>query len=353
MPLVTNISTGRIVFGENEFVFDPSPDPSYQQNIPDDRWVALYNEFMAMIDAGQITAIGWYGTSGTSGTSGTGVTSGTSGTDGTSGTSGVGTSGTSGTDGTSGTSGTDGTSGSSGTSGTDGTSGTSGTSGIDGTSGSSGTSGINGTSGSSGTSGINGTSGTSGTNGTSGSSGTSGTSGSATDGLDDVYLPAGAFNYPSTAPALVGSLEFTTNKENFDYAAFIDTSDTNIDFSFKFPDTWDRSTIKAKFYWMVTSAPSSGATVQFGIKAVARGDNKDLDLSWGTEQVIQDTYQAANKLHITGATPAITIGGSPALFDLVSFKVRRDTANDDAAVTVLLLGIAIQFNNNIAPSSWT
>lgn len=79
MPLVTNISAGRVVVGENEFVFDSFPDPSYEQNIPDDRWVALYKEFMALIDAGQITALGWYGTSGTSGTSGIDGTSGTSG----------------------------------------------------------------------------------------------------------------------------------------------------------------------------------------------------------------------------------------------------------------------------------
>jgi hypothetical protein len=156
---------------------------------------------------------------------------------------------------------------------------------------------------------------------------------------------------PTTTPATIGTLEAATNKENLDYLAFIDTADRVAGFSMKMPDAWDRGNLRIRFYWMVTAAPTSGTTVQFGIKAVARGDNEAIDLAWGSEAVVSDTYQTANYLHITDAT-TLTCGGSPALLDIITFSVRRDTANDDAAATALLLGIGIQFYNTNNPTIW-
>ena len=150
-------------------------------------------------------------------------------------------------------------------------------------------------------------------------------------------------------------MEMATNKENVDYAAFIDTADRIINFSVKLPDSWDRGNIHFKFYWTVSAAPTSGTTVMWGVKVCARGDNEAIDLAYGAETTQSDTYQTANYLHISDACRilAANIGGATlSIGDLLTFSVRRVTASDDAAASALLLGVALQFNNSGNPGTW-
>lgn len=77
---------------------------------------------------------------------------------------------------------------------------------------------------------------------------------------------------------------------------------------------------------------------------MARGDNGNLDIGWGTEAVVSDNCLMINKLHITLATMLTigTIGGSPALGNLISLKIRRDTSVvDNANVIAYLFGVAV------------
>ena len=121
------------------------------------------------------------------------------------------------------------------------------------------------------------------------------------------------------------------------------------------PENWDRSTVKAKFYWSSATGSSAGDTCEWAIKATALANDDAIDASWGTEQVISDTVLAGTNgdLHITSATPAITVGGSPALGEMVTFEVNRNTAGtDNMAEDAWLFGVLIQIKMTNTVAAW-
>ena len=299
------------------------------------------------------------GTSGTNGSSGTSGVDGTSGTDGSSGTSGInGTSGTSGTNGSSGTSGVDGTSGtdgSSGTSGANGTSGSSGTSGVDGTSGtdgSSGTSGTSGATGASGTSGTSGANGTSGQNGTSGVAGTSGTAGAGTAGTSGasptgqiILTAAGGWSSITSGCTAPIQAETATNDVNYYYLGFLDSNSTlYAEWGFALPSDYNGGTITAVFYWTANSTSTN--SVLWGCQGRAYGNDITLDQAYGTAQEVTDANTAtANQIHISNATAAITLAGSPAASQYCQIRVYRNSASgsDTLAAQANLLAVRLTY----------
>jgi len=180
-------------------------------------------------------------------------------------------------------------------------------------------------------------------------------------GYDVMDIPAGAMIINATAGATISRFEFPTNKENVDYINFTKGSPTEtfVDFNVVMPETWDRSTIKVKFYWLCHTAPSSGTNVQWKIKAVSVADAGLIDAAYGTAQTVQDTYAAVDTLYISSATPALTVGGTIGVDNKINFKISRDAANANDNITgtspagdVWLLGILIQYNNDQTPSGW-
>jgi hypothetical protein len=67
---------------------------------------------------------------------------------------------------------------------------------------------------------------------------------------------------------------------------------------------------------------------------------------------IGDVLLADNdNLHITDATAEMTI--SSVLGDLIQFEIYRNTSGADTmAEDALLLGVAIQFNDNVPVNEW-
>ena len=58
-------------------------------------------------------------------------------------------------------------------------------------------------------------------------------------------------------------------------------------------------------------------------------------------------------LHISGATPSITIGGTPALGDLVHFKISRNVSGtDDMTEDAWLFGVLIQYKKSNDVTAW-
>ena len=105
----------------------------------------------------------------------------------------------------------------------------------------------------------------------------------------------------------------------------------------------------------MTPNTTAGDTVSWGLKAVAVSDNDALDVAYGTEQVVSDTLLADNggDLQVSGATPAITVGGTPALGDLVFFKAFRDTSGtDDMTEDAWLFGVLIQYKVTNTVAAW-
>jgi len=171
-----------------------------------------------------------------------------------------------------------------------------------------------------------------------------------------IWVDAGAMVSTTTAGAAAATNEYATNDVNWDYLAF-DTGGTEEQAQFKIvmPETWDLGTIKAKFYWSSASGSSAGDTVEWGLKGTSLSDDQAIDYAWGTEQVISDTVLAGTNgdIHVTAATPAITIGNTPALNDLCAFEVHRNTdGTDDMAEDAWLFGVLLQIGTTSTVSAW-
>ena len=111
------------------------------------------------------------------------------------------------------------------------------------------------------------------------------------------------------------------------------------------PDNWNAGTLVAKFYW--TAASGSGGVV-WGIKARCHRDDDAMDAAYGTEVETADTLLAANDMHITPASSAVTVGGTPAAGAFVQIKVTRKTAHasDTLGVDARLIAVKIEYTTN-------
>lgn len=160
-------------------------------------------------------------------------------------------------------------------------------------------------------------------------------------------MPAAGMVPNATNGPASGTTEKATNDVNFDYLAFDATTSELACFSTVPPEDWDRSTIKAKFYWTSATGSTTGDTVEWGLKAKFARNDDAIDAAWGTGQVISDALTADNgaDLQISGATPAITIGGTGAAGCMVDFCVYRNVSGtDDMTEDAWLRSVVIEYS---------
>lgn len=170
---------------------------------------------------------------------------------------------------------------------------------------------------------------------------------SAVVGLQDLYIPVTAMWPRNTTGCGVVKQEMATSLLNIQALAFDQTTSEYAQFTISFPKNWDNGTVTAKFYW--TAASGSG-TVTWAMQGVAYADDDPLTGTFGTAQSVTDTLLATNDLHISSATAAITIAGTPSDADFVAFQIYRDTA-DTLNADARLLGVVIQLTTDAAVSS--
>jgi len=164
----------------------------------------------------------------------------------------------------------------------------------------------------------------------------------AVTGVEQIWVPAVAMYGRTTNGAASGTVEMSTNKETFKTLDFDTTTAEYAQFAIRMPKQWNEGTITARFVW---SHPST--TTNFGVVWVLQGcafSNDDAgDAGFGIGQVIADTGGTTNDIYITDATPAITIGGTPAAEDWVVFQIYREITNgsDTMAVDARLHGVTL------------
>ena len=164
-----------------------------------------------------------------------------------------------------------------------------------------------------------------------------------------IYIDAINFEPTTTNGAPTGTNEYATNDIMLRHSAFDATTLEKIQFKFPMPEDWDFNSIKAKFFWTSATSSTAGDTVEWGLKAGAFKDGDTIDTALGTGQVISDILLATNgvDLQITDATPPITIGGSPALGDLIIFEAYRNVGGtDDLVEDAWLAGVWIQYKTS-------
>ena len=170
------------------------------------------------------------------------------------------------------------------------------------------------------------------------------------------WIPAGAMVPTTTSGAQAGTNEYSPNYINIDYYAFDGAEIEYAEFDIIFDGEWDLGILKAKFYWSSATGSTSGDTVEWQISAGKITDSSAIgSITEGTAQVITDTLLANNgtDLQITSATPAITVGGTPALGEIIHFKVARNVYGTDSMTEdAWLLGVLIQFHKDTVGTAW-
>lgn len=173
-----------------------------------------------------------------------------------------------------------------------------------------------------------------------------------------LWIPAAAMTPSTTAGATAATVEYGTNYMTHDVLTFPGaTADSFAEFDVVMPEGWDLGTIKYKAYWTNGHADANaGEWVNFYLSAGARSNDDALDAVLGTAIDVLDQHITDDDVHVTAASAALTVGGTPALGDLVHFKVGRDydEANGGTAMDVnaYLLGILIQYRENAEVAAW-
>jgi len=173
---------------------------------------------------------------------------------------------------------------------------------------------------------------------------------------DTVWVGAAAMVPTETNGAEVGSNEYGTYDVMKDYLAFDTTTEEYADFNLPMPEDWDRSTVKAKFFWTPgTASGATGDTVEWQLQGQAVADDGTIDVAFADAgEVVSDAVTAGENadLHITAATPAITITAA-ALGSMVQFKVSRNVGGtDDHGYDAWLFGVWIQYKKTNTVSAW-
>jgi hypothetical protein len=164
-------------------------------------------------------------------------------------------------------------------------------------------------------------------------------------GSTNVWIPASAWIPRTTTGVGVDSTETSTNKQNFDQLLFDAGTDEFAQALVVMPSNYNAGTVTGRFYW--TASSGSGAVV-WGLQGLAYSDDDALDTATGTAQTVTDTLLAANDMMISGATSAVTIGGTPGANKAVQFQIYRDAdaGGDTLAVDARLLGVEISYTSS-------
>ena len=175
---------------------------------------------------------------------------------------------------------------------------------------------------------------------------------------DEVWISAFNTTTSETTGMDTESKEYTTNDNTlFALLGAGATQNESVEFDYPMPPAWDRSTIKFKVYWAPGNSDANvGEWVKFELSARAFSNDDALDTALGTAATVTDEVIADDDLHITAASGALTIAGTPALYDMIHFKLERDydyagagTAMD---VDARIFGILIQYKKTEEVVAW-
>jgi hypothetical protein len=158
-----------------------------------------------------------------------------------------------------------------------------------------------------------------------------------------VYINAGAMIPRATTGAAIGTFETASNKIMLDTVDFDSSTEEYAGFWWTPPSAWDAAAITLKFHW---TAGSGSGTVKWDVIPYCYIDGSAIDATATEQSAGADTFLAANVMHITSTTPAITVGGMPIANRPIYFQIARDTATDTLNADARLLGLTIEYTES-------
>jgi len=167
------------------------------------------------------------------------------------------------------------------------------------------------------------------------------------DPFRSIILSA-AGGWPTTTGgcASPAKVESTTNKQNYYVLDFDQSTDENAEWTLVMPDSYDGGTITAIFYW--TAATGSGNVI-WAIKGRSYADDEAIDQAYGTAVGVTDGLITTGDVHVSSATSAVTLAGTPAGGELIQIRIYRkasdtgDTLNADAR----LIAVKIEYKVSV------
>jgi len=167
-----------------------------------------------------------------------------------------------------------------------------------------------------------------------------------------LYIAAASFAPRTTNGAEAATEEYVTNDITLDQYLFDTTTEEGIQVAYMMPDEWDLGTIKYKIIWDPATGASAADTVSWGVRAGAISNDDPIDAALGTQIVVNDIVIAVGDVHVSPASAALTIAGTPALGDLCVFQVVRNVSGtDDMVEDAKFLGLAIQYKESTTEAS--
>lgn len=167
----------------------------------------------------------------------------------------------------------------------------------------------------------------------------------ATTHYQELWIDAGAMVATTTNGAASATEEYATNDIMSDHFLFDWATEEYVQFRLSLPDNRDAGTVKVKVYRDAATGASASDWVTRGISAGALANDDAIDTALGTEVTVDDTVTAVWDLHISPASWAITIAGSPTVDEMIIFQVARvvGDANDTMTEDAKLLGVKLQY----------
>jgi hypothetical protein len=152
-------------------------------------------------------------------------------------------------------------------------------------------------------------------------------------GIGTTGMPPTVVDAASMIPAVTNGAGVNTRSVGgvrvIDSVDFDTATQETVTFDVATPVGWAGSTFTAYFQWS-TASGTAAQFVRWEIAAVMEADGDAESVAFGTAQVVDDAIGTVDTIRISAATPAVTPAGTPTGGRIMSCRVRRVPASDDA-----------------------
>lgn len=165
-------------------------------------------------------------------------------------------------------------------------------------------------------------------------------------GRTEIWVPANRITPSATGGcAALATIASAANQPDIQTLDFDTTTQEFAQFSIALPKRWNRGTITFAPVWSHAAAATFG--VVWELQAVAISNDDPIAVAFGTAVGSTDAGGTTNDVYVGPESAAITVGGSPAVGDVVFFRLARAPANgsDTLNVDARLHGLVLYVNH--------